>query len=714
MLSTLLLTWSWQLFATITIDPWKPLFRGVDHTQGRADSAEVRLQKVFALRIDLKDPDVEFFTTPGNGAAEKETFGQTTTTFVSTYAVAVGVNANFFSPVSTIANEPRDLSGLAISEGTVVSPAESGRPMALISRSNTVSFTSTAPGQPAAWWAAVAGSHLVVQGGINTVSITCTTSFCGPNPRTALGITQDKRYLYMLVIDGRQPGWSDGATLVETGDWLLRFGAWDGLNLDGGGSSAMARLTNGTAVLINRPSGGVQRVNGNHIGVFASDKFTPVIEAQPASRVVREWDPVSFSVTATSIKTPLAYQWRLNSTNIPGATSPNYTISWAQRSDAGAYSVRVSNVDGETFSSNAILTVLASPSRIIARGDNSAGQLQTSPSLTNLLAIAAGDRHNLVLRSDRRALAWGANYYGQANVPQSASNLVGIAAGGDHCLAIDTHGKVFAWGADIFGQCRLPAGLGPAIAVAAGGLHSLAIERDGRVLAWGNSSFGQTNVPADLGNPVAIAAGAAHSLALDAHGNVFAWGSNTNGSGLYSGQATVPAGLSNVTRIAAGYWHNLAVLSNGTVRAWGDNSAGQTNVPTNLPPIAFVSAGRAYSMALADDGRLFCWGDNSYGQTNYPGVVTNFVCIAAGGQHSMALQKEDAIIAPQPFGPEVKPGSFSLLSPTFARSSYLFLKSPSLTSPWSLISTRKGNGGLVIFEDTAPTEGRAFYQIGSN
>jgi len=42
---------------------------------------------------------VEFFSTPSNGTNDLETFGQTTTTFVDSYGVALGINANFFSPV---------------------------------------------------------------------------------------------------------------------------------------------------------------------------------------------------------------------------------------------------------------------------------------------------------------------------------------------------------------------------------------------------------------------------------------------------------------------------------------------------------------------------------------------------------------------------------------------------------------------------------------
>ena len=205
---------------------------------------------------------------PSNGDAPRETFGQTTTTFVQKYGVAVGVNAGFFSPVNTMPNDPRDLTGLAISQGLVVSPHTSGSEVLLITRSNAVTIAAAPPANYSNVWTAVAGSDLILVDGV--VQLTnCSTSFCGPHPRTAVGVSQDSHFLYMMVIDGRQKGWSDGATLAETGAWLLRLGAWNGLNLDGGGSSAMAKSQRGAARLLNRPSGGIQRVNGNHLGVFA-------------------------------------------------------------------------------------------------------------------------------------------------------------------------------------------------------------------------------------------------------------------------------------------------------------------------------------------------------------------------------------------------------------------------------------------------------------
>lgn len=340
--------------ATITINPWVPIFKGIEFTTGEADTNEVRQQKIRALRVDLTEPTIEFFSTPSNGAGPMETDGQTTTTFVDAYGVAVGVNANFFSPVTTIPNDPRDLSGLAISQGMLVSPAESGRPMALITRSNVVTLTTSAPANPTNFWTAVAGSDLILINGVPQLT-NCTTSFCNENPRTAVGVSSNGHYFYLMVIDGRQPGWSDGATLVETGEWLLRLGAWRGLNLDGGGSTAMAKLENGAAVLLNRPSGGVQRVNGNHLGAFALP-LAPVILTQPQDQTVPIGQNVMFTVVAGGT-TPLAYQWQFTNSPITGATGTSLSLTNVQTGDRGLYTVAITNSAGATLSSNANLVV---------------------------------------------------------------------------------------------------------------------------------------------------------------------------------------------------------------------------------------------------------------------------------------------------------------------------------------------------------------------
>lgn len=58
------------------------------------------------------------------------------------------------------------------------------------------------------------------------------------HPRTAVGYTPDNKMI-LLVIDGRQEEHSRGATLAELAQILHELGAYEALNLDGGGSSVM-------------------------------------------------------------------------------------------------------------------------------------------------------------------------------------------------------------------------------------------------------------------------------------------------------------------------------------------------------------------------------------------------------------------------------------------------------------------------------------------
>jgi hypothetical protein len=86
----------------------------------------------------------------------------------------------------------------------------------------------------------------------------------------------------------------------------------------------------------------------------------PAIITQPTNQFVTVGDNVSFSVTASGTA-PLNYQWSLNTTNINGATNATLTLNDVQLSDAGYYSVTVTNLYGSVTSSNALLNVNQSP-----------------------------------------------------------------------------------------------------------------------------------------------------------------------------------------------------------------------------------------------------------------------------------------------------------------------------------------------------------------
>ena len=87
----------------------------------------------------------------------------------------------------------------------------------------------------------------------------------------------------------------------------------------------------------------------------SSQVTPPTITASPASQEVLVGQSVSFSVTASGTA-PLQYQW-LKGTTPVGSDAPSLSISVAQLSDAGSYTVKVSNSAGNQVSAAAVLKV---------------------------------------------------------------------------------------------------------------------------------------------------------------------------------------------------------------------------------------------------------------------------------------------------------------------------------------------------------------------
>jgi hypothetical protein len=85
----------------------------------------------------------------------------------------------------------------------------------------------------------------------------------------------------------------------------------------------------------------------------------PQIVVQPQNRMVFVGEEATFAVTA--LGEPLTYQWRFNAADIPGATNGSFTLPNAQMTNAGFYSVLVSNFAGSALSSNAQLSVFPAP-----------------------------------------------------------------------------------------------------------------------------------------------------------------------------------------------------------------------------------------------------------------------------------------------------------------------------------------------------------------
>lgn len=139
-------------------------------------------------------------------------------------------------------------------------------------------FTGAAPGDTVSFSInsdkpniryAVAGFPRLIKDGKVSPEIESRGDAKERHPRTAVGIKDNK--LYLVTVDGRQPGVSEGMTLYEFTELLLAQGIENAVNLDGGGSTTMAVRKQGDAVikLANVPSDGRERYVGNSIQIVS-------------------------------------------------------------------------------------------------------------------------------------------------------------------------------------------------------------------------------------------------------------------------------------------------------------------------------------------------------------------------------------------------------------------------------------------------------------
>ena len=154
-------------------------------------------------------------------------------------------------------------------------------------------------------------------------------------------------------------------TVVPNGTLPLSYQWYDNT------SSPIANATNSTLALTNvhlADAGGYSVLLSNPYGAVTSAPgqlpvglAAPSISTQPQNLTVIPGQFATFSVTASGSQ-PLIYQWYYNAnTLLVGPTGPILILTNVQPSDAGSYSVVVSNTAGSVTSSNAVLTVNTNP-----------------------------------------------------------------------------------------------------------------------------------------------------------------------------------------------------------------------------------------------------------------------------------------------------------------------------------------------------------------
>jgi len=264
--------------AEITQSGFSPLYIGVDYETATVPSNPTAggaptTSRAYVVRIDLRAPGISLVATPHSGPLE--TMSETLTEFAKAQRVRIAINSNFFAPCCNAFAEPKDVIGLLVSRGQVVSPATSdpvqSEAVLAVSRRNRAVIAHGQDVDLDDVYMAVAGSAIIVQDGADvSASSPNQGDPRNPNPRTVVGLSHRGRFLYFAVIDGRVPGYSVGTTNAQSAALMLALGCDTALNLDGGGSSEMVRAdTLGAPYIVNNPSGGAERFDAAALGVYA-------------------------------------------------------------------------------------------------------------------------------------------------------------------------------------------------------------------------------------------------------------------------------------------------------------------------------------------------------------------------------------------------------------------------------------------------------------
>jgi hypothetical protein len=317
---------------------WRPLFRGIEFATGATAGGTVVTQVVHVLRIDLRETGVRLVSTPRAPAYVSnvaETLGLTTSRFVRSSGVRAAINGNWFFPCCADVEEaPVDLWGLAVSSNVVVS-AQDGPTFSttmIFGSGNSAQMIGTnwPSADTAGAWTVVSGKNPLLYRG----------RYAGTNvmvaPRSAIGLSTDKRFLFLLAVDGRQPGYSDGADDFDTAAWFRRCGAHDAMMLDGGGSTTLAVSdSSGGAVVLNRPvhNGipGAERVVGNHLGVFAEPLPVPLAARAMLARMTSPPAPLVLVKRAGPVVV-VSSTAEGNRLSVQAAPDHTFTVQYADES----------------------------------------------------------------------------------------------------------------------------------------------------------------------------------------------------------------------------------------------------------------------------------------------------------------------------------------------------------------------------------------------
>ncbi|HKR66201.1 MAG TPA: phosphodiester glycosidase family protein [Thermoanaerobaculia bacterium] len=233
---------------------WRKVGQGVWYDHRAGDGLDIHIAKV-----DLSDFAVRVI------ASNESEHGMTVSEFARKHRATIAINADYF-------DEALHPVGMAMGTCGVwwKGDPDLKRKQGLVGLGRRRAEIQERTMTPKRWmFGAVSGWPLLVRDCQAINDLPGSDTFTrAPHPRTAVGLSKDRRTMYIVVADGRSES-VGGLTLPDLARFMQDLGACSAINLDGGGSSAMW-LNNR---IVNRPSDGTERKVGNHLAVIETRDF---------------------------------------------------------------------------------------------------------------------------------------------------------------------------------------------------------------------------------------------------------------------------------------------------------------------------------------------------------------------------------------------------------------------------------------------------------